>query len=88
MGVTLEEIYTGKKVRLIVKRDRICNRCEGKGGKAGTVRSCLTCKGHGTICKNSESYDTCEGETSEDETCNICEGFGEVIDGQYLCEDC
>ena len=40
------------------------------------------------ICKNSESYDTCEGETSEDETCNICEGFGEVIDGQYLCEDC
>ena len=34
---TLEEIYSGKTTKIAVNRDRICEGCEGKGGKDGAV---------------------------------------------------
>lgn len=34
---TLEDIYNGKIAKVVVNRDRICSKCEGKGGKAGAV---------------------------------------------------
>lgn len=29
---TLEEIYQGKNAKITINRDRICSKCEGKGG--------------------------------------------------------
>jgi len=34
---TLEDLYNGKTAKVVVNRDRICSKCEGKGGKAGAV---------------------------------------------------
>ena len=34
---TLEDLYNGKTAKVAVNRDRICSKCEGKGGKAGAV---------------------------------------------------
>jgi DnaJ family protein A protein 2 len=34
---TLEDLYNGKTTKVAVNRDRICNKCDGKGGKAGAV---------------------------------------------------
>jgi len=38
--VTLEEIYKGKTSKIAVNRDRICQTCEGKGGKDGANSTC------------------------------------------------
>jgi DnaJ family protein A protein 2 len=36
--VTLEDLYNGKTTKIAVNRDRICPKCEGKGGKEGAVK--------------------------------------------------
>lgn len=44
---TLADLYNGKTQKVAVSRDRICSKCDGKGGKSGAVVSCNTCKGRG-----------------------------------------
>jgi len=51
MKLTLEEIYKGKQTKIAVNRERICEKCDGKGGKEGAVQSCGTCKGRGMVIK-------------------------------------
>lgn len=34
---TLEELYKGKTQKIAINRERICEKCEGKGGKDGAV---------------------------------------------------
>ena len=34
---TLEDLYNGKTAKVVVNRDRICSKCDGKGGKEGAV---------------------------------------------------
>lgn len=34
---TLEDLYNGKTTKIAVNRDRICSKCNGKGGKEGAV---------------------------------------------------
>ena len=34
---TLEDLYNGKSTKIAVNRDRICTKCNGKGGKEGAV---------------------------------------------------
>ena len=46
---TLEEIYNGKNTKIAVNRDRICEACEGRGGKEGAVQKCTTCRGRGIV---------------------------------------
>jgi len=29
----LEDLYNGKTAKLVITRDRVCSKCEGKGGK-------------------------------------------------------
>lgn len=51
MNCTLEEIYSGKTTKIAVNRERICTKCDGKGGKEGAVKTCTTCKGRGIVTK-------------------------------------
>lgn len=44
---TLEDLYNGKTSKVVVNRERICSKCEGRGGKAGAVVTCSGCKGKG-----------------------------------------
>lgn len=30
---TLEDLYNGKTTKIVVNRDKICVKCNGKGGK-------------------------------------------------------
>merc|ERR1719446_679720 len=43
--VTLEEIYKGKTTKIAVNRDRICPKCDGKGGINGATSTCPGCNG-------------------------------------------
>lgn len=51
LKVTLEDIYNGKKTKIAVNRERICTKCEGKGGKDGAVKACTPCRGKGMVTK-------------------------------------
>ena len=44
---TLEDLFHGKTSKVAVSRDRICSKCDGRGGKAGAVQTCSACKGKG-----------------------------------------
>jgi DnaJ family protein A protein 2 len=44
---TLADLYNGKSTKVVVNRDRICSKCNGKGGKSGAVSACSGCKGRG-----------------------------------------
>ena len=44
---TLEDLFKGKKQKIAINRERICEKCEGKGGKDGAVQSCSSCHGRG-----------------------------------------
>lgn len=47
LKVTLEDLYNGKTVKLQLTKNVICPTCEGRGGKAGAVQTCRTCRGSG-----------------------------------------
>ena len=47
---TLEDLYNGKLTKISVSRDRICSKCNGKGGK-GANTTCGACKGRGMVTK-------------------------------------
>lgn len=46
--VTLEELYKGKSTKFASKKNVICGRCKGKGGKEDAKpRECGSCQGRG-----------------------------------------
>lgn len=47
--VTLEDVYIGKMIKIEHKRYRLCEVCDGKGGK--DVKVCTECKGKKMVTK-------------------------------------
>lgn len=44
--VSLEDLYKGKTVGMMLERKGICGVCEGTGGKKGAkLRQCVKCEG-------------------------------------------
>lgn len=86
MKCTLEEIYTGKATKIAVNRERICSKCDGKGGKDGAVQQCGTCRGRGIVTRMTQlgpgMYSQSQG------PCDDCRGKGEVIDEANKCKTC
>lgn len=75
--LTLEEIATGVKKRLRVKRMVRCAECSGTGAKSGTApKSCPTCKGHGQV---RSAQNTIFGQFQTVTTCPQCRGEGTII---------
>ena len=86
LKVTLEEIYSGKQTKIAVNRERICGKCEGKGGQDGAVQKCNGCKGRGMVTRmqmiGPGMYTQSQG------PCDECRGQGEVIDDKKKCKTC
>ncbi|KAG1433588.1 hypothetical protein G6F57_022040 [Rhizopus arrhizus] len=47
LSVTLEDLYLGKHTKLALEKNVICSNCDGKGGKTGATKKCVTCNGRG-----------------------------------------
>ncbi|KAL1841298.1 hypothetical protein VTJ49DRAFT_7243 [Mycothermus thermophilus] len=95
--VSLEDMYRGKVSKLALQRSIVCPKCEGRGGKEGAVRKCMSCDGHGmktmmrqmgpmiqrfqTVCPDCNG----EGETVRDkDRCKQCFGKKTVVDRKVL----
>ena len=80
LEVTLEEIDTGVKKTISLKRRERCDTCEGSGCKQGTGRKkCGTCDGHGQVSRNAGFF-------SMAQACPTCRGAGQSI--EFPCSDC
>jgi DnaJ homolog subfamily A member 2 len=72
--VTLEDIYTGKMIKLDHKKTILCEECNGKGGEG--VQSCKDCGGRGSVMKTQMIG---PGMYSQSQVaCSKCKGQGEV----------
>mmetsp|Transcript_16341 Transcript_16341/g.27641 ORF Transcript_16341/g.27641 Transcript_16341/m.27641 type:complete len:365 (+) Transcript_16341:39-1133(+) len=84
--VTLEEIYNGKQSKIAVNRDRICGKCEGKGGANGANSTCSGCKGRGMRTQMTMLGPGMYSQSTG--PCSDCNGTGECIDEANKCKNC
>lgn len=74
LELTLEEVATGVKKTIEIKRPEACGHCSGTGARPGTQRrACRTCGGHGQILRQ-------QGFFQLRQTCPTCQGAGSAID--------
>ncbi len=84
LELTLEEIATGVKKEITLKKQVACDTCSGSGAAAGSKRSsCATCGGRGAVRQVSRSL---FGQFVREALCPECRGSGETI-GQP-CDQC
>jgi len=95
--VSLEDIYKGKVSKLALQKSVLCPGCDGRGGKEGAVKKCMSCDGAGvktmlrqmgpmiqrfqTVCPECQG----EGETIRDrDRCKRCQGKKTVVERKVL----
>ncbi|MDX1441544.1 MAG: molecular chaperone DnaJ [Nitrosopumilaceae archaeon] len=83
-SITLEDVLTGKKMEIELKKNIECNTCTGSGCKPGTTqKTCNDCQGHGQV-RKSRSMGFASFVTVE--PCSNCKGRGSII--ETPCGDC
>ena len=86
LSVTLEDLYNGITKKLALQKNVICEKCEGIGGKKGSVEKCPLCKGRGMQVHIQQIG---PGMVQQIQTvCIECKGQGERINPKDRCENC
>ncbi|MCX7726838.1 MAG: DnaJ domain-containing protein, partial [Chitinispirillaceae bacterium] len=76
LPLTLEEISTGVKKTIKVKRKERCSVCGGSGAKSSGHNTCSKCGGSGRIRHVTSSF---FGQLIQESVCPVCHGQGSVI---------
>ncbi|KAF3932478.1 hypothetical protein ABW19_dt0206659 [Dactylella cylindrospora] len=95
--VSLEDLYKGKTSKLALQKTVVCSKCNGIGGKEGSVKKCQGCNGMGmktmmrqmgpmiqrfqTVCPD------CNGEKEiikEKDRCKVCQGKKTVFERKVI----
>lgn len=76
LPLTLEEIATGTKKNLKVRRKEKCATCNGTGSKSGKRAVCPKCNGSGRIRQVASSF---FGQVIQESVCPTCRGEGYVV---------
>ncbi|MFY7786445.1 MAG: molecular chaperone DnaJ [Thermoflexibacteraceae bacterium] len=77
LKLNLEEIANGVEKKIKVKRQLLCNTCNGTGAKDGNAyKTCQTCNGNGQVRR---VMNTMLGQMVSASTCPTCQGEGKVI---------
>ncbi|CAK9820616.1 DnaJ homolog subfamily A member 1 [Anthophora plagiata] len=86
LSVSLEELYKGTVRKLALQKNVICDKCEGIGGKKGSVEQCPTCHGSGMQVQIQQLG---PGMLQHLQTmCTDCKGHGERINPRDRCKQC
>lgn len=86
LKVTLDELYNGSLRKLALQKNVICSKCDGYGGKKGSVQSCTTCHGSGMQLR---IHQFAPGMVQQVQTvCHDCQGQGERINAKDRCKNC
>ncbi|KAF9100211.1 Type I HSP40 co-chaperone [Mortierella sp. GBA35] len=85
LKVSLEDLYKGKTTKLALQKNVICEKCEGKGGKEGAVKTCATCNGQGYRVMLRQMGPMMQ---QIQQPCGDCRGEGEIINAKDKCKGC
>ena len=82
--LTLEEIANGVTKKIKLKKQIVCDTCDGSGAKdASSVTTCATCRGSGMV---RQVRNTFLGQMATTTTCPTCSGSGQQIEAN--CTKC
>eukprot|EP01017_Pseudomicrothorax_dubius_P033723 TRINITY_DN4540_c0_g5_i2.p1 TRINITY_DN4540_c0_g5~~TRINITY_DN4540_c0_g5_i2.p1 ORF type:complete len:331 (-),score=111.52 TRINITY_DN4540_c0_g5_i2:70-1062(-) len=84
LKVKLEDVYTGKSVKLPHQKLVSCEACDGKGG--ANIKTCNSCKGKGVVEKIIQFGPGMFSHSSG--PCNDCKGQGKTYDEKDRCKAC
>lgn len=76
LSLTLEEVESGVKKTIKVKKRITCTTCKGSGAKDGAVKNCQTCAGSGYV---RQIRSTFLGQMQTTTECPTCHGTGSVV---------
>ena len=83
-SITLEDVLSGKKMKIDLKKNIECNTCNGSGCKPGTSKkTCVSCNGQGQV-RKSRSMGFASFVTVE--PCSSCRVKGSII--ETPCVEC
>ncbi len=83
-SITLEDVLSGKKMEIDIKKNIECNLCNGSGCKPGTnQKTCHSCNGQGQV-RKTRSMGFASFVTVE--PCSSCRGKGSII--ETPCVEC
>lgn len=85
LKVSLEDLYKGKTTKLALQKNVLCEKCEGKGGKEGAVKTCNTCHGQGYRVMLRQMGPMMQ---QIQQPCGDCRGEGEIINAKDKCKHC
>lgn len=84
VALNLEEIAKGVTKKIKVKRQVVCNSCDGSGAKdSSSIETCRTCNGAGAI---RQVRSTFLGQVATTSVCPTCSGTGKQIKAN--CNNC
>ncbi|CAB3385398.1 Hypothetical predicted protein [Cloeon dipterum] len=86
LSVSLEELYKGAVRKLVLQKNVICDKCEGRGGKKGAVEVCNNCHGKGIEVHIQQLRPGMVQQIQS--VCRECQGQGERIPAKDRCKNC
>ena len=84
--ISLEDVYHGKNIKLILNVEKLCDDCIGVGYTKSTFINCGQCNGIGNYTNKVQINQHVFIETTN--TCVKCNGKGNILDTKYLCKTC
>lgn len=85
ISASLEELYKGRVAKMALNKTVLCGPCEGRGGKAGSVKKCTACGGRGIRFVTRQMGPMIQRMQVH---CDACGGEGDVIDSKDRCKSC
>ncbi len=82
VGLSLQDLYLGKKLRIAVERQVVCSSCHGAGGQDVRERPCVACAGRGFAIKSNGSI------FQSSMRCQACDATGKVRQIGIPCHPC
>jgi len=76
LSLSLEEVESGVKKTIKVKKRKTCTTCKGSGAKDGAVKNCQTCGGSGVV---RQIRSTFLGQMQTTTQCPTCHGSGSIV---------
>ncbi len=84
-NITLEELFSNKKITINYKQKKYCTQCNGTGSKDGKTHDCNTCNGQGKTVRVIRQGPMIQQLVAP---CNDCMGSGKKVDMNNICESC
>ena len=83
---SLEDLYNGKVTRLAINRNKLCEDCEGRGGKVGAEKDCGECNGRGVRVQLRQLGPGMVQQIQS--ACPACKGSGKIMNEKDKCKSC